>query len=366
MNKRLMVILGSLFILFGTANPFAAVDTVVDLNLHHLVNVVDDGSEVSTGYLMGSQASVSFKSSDTGNVRGDLALSLREIDFSGTLTTMVTMDRAYLRVRFPQFRLTGGKTRVGWGDGMLFNAADLLFGSSDTDVILTDAELRTSTKWLTSVTIPLGAFSFIEAVVIPPASTPYDWKDTELGARYYTTMGSMKMETGGAYRDDDTGKVVSPYVALQGNFGPDWYLASHVNIAYPTTEIEDELKDSWIFSGGLFHMVTVGWQGMLSLRLEALVRPFGDWQAVTNPSYGLLLYPEVTYAPDDTWNFSFRSIISPIDTSVMIMLGTTWNVMQGFTLNGYVTAQAGESNDTFSWTSPTSSLAVMMGASWVY
>lgn len=32
---------------------------------------------------------------------------------------------------------------------MLYNEADLLFGSSDTTATLTDAKLRTSTKWIT-------------------------------------------------------------------------------------------------------------------------------------------------------------------------------------------------------------------------
>lgn len=54
-----------------------------------------------------------------------------------------------------------------------------------------------------------------------------------LGSCYYTTLGSMKLATGGALRDDDTGKVISLYAVLQGNFGPDWCVASHVNIAYP-------------------------------------------------------------------------------------------------------------------------------------
>lgn len=56
---------------------FAAIDTIVDLNLYHLANVADNGSDVSKAYLTGSQAMVSFKSSDTGNVREDLAFSMR-------------------------------------------------------------------------------------------------------------------------------------------------------------------------------------------------------------------------------------------------------------------------------------------------
>ncbi|MGE0075708.1 MAG: hypothetical protein AB7S52_10810 [Sphaerochaetaceae bacterium] len=359
----------------------AAADTVVDLNLYHVMQVRDTENDVSSLYTMATEASVSFKSPNEGNVRGDVAISF--IDrYSKYQNTDINLwqpeffiDRAYLRVRFPSFRLTAGKTRVGWGDGMLFNAADVLFGSTDTGVNLQDQELRTSTKWLTSVNIPLGAFSFVEAVVVPPEALLTEselWKTT-LGARYYTTVGSMKVETGAAYRADHTsgnptGQVVSPYIALQGNVGADWYVATSANLAYPE-DIAEELKDSWMLSAGLFHLVNVGWQGTLSFRLETLVRPYGDWEATTGPvkNYGLYLYPEISYAPNDTWNLSLRSIVSPLDMSAVVMVGGSWNVLQGFSFNGYVTANAGEPGDAFPWQSASlPSMSATVGMAWVY
>lgn len=352
----------------------AAADTVVDLNLYHVMQVRDTGNDVSSLYTMAGKASVSFKSPNEGNVRGDVALSIVDMYVSDNWIPVVQIDRAYLRVRFPSFRLTAGKTRVGWGDGMLFNAADVLFGSTDTGVNLQDQELRTSTKWLTSVNIPLGAFSFAEAVVIPPEDLADAelWKTT-LGARYYTTVGSLKVETGAAYRADHTsgnptGQVVSPYIALQGNVGADWYVATSANLAYPE-DIAEELKDSWMFSAGLFHLVNVGWQGTLSFRLETLVRPFGDWEATTGPvkNYGLYLYPEISYAPSDTWSLSLRSIVSPLDMSAVVMVGGSWNVLQGFSFNGYVTANAGEPGDASPWQSASlPSMSATVGMAWVY
>ena len=354
----------------------AAADTVVDLNLYHVMQVRDTGNDVSSLYTMATEASVSFKSPNEGNVRGDVALSIVDMYESNNWIPVVQIDRAYLRVRFPSFRLTAGKTRVGWGDGMLFNAADVLFGSTDTGVNLQDQELRTSTKWLTSVNIPLGAFSFVEAVVVPPEDlTDADVGKTTLGARYYTTVGSMKVETGAAYRADHTsgnptGQVVSPYIALQGNIGADWYVATSANLAFPE-DIAEELEDSWMLSAGLFHLVNVGWQGTLSFRLETLVRPFGDWEATTGPvkNYGLYLYPEISYAPSDTWNLSLRSIVSPLDMSAVVMVGGSWNILQGFSFNGYVTANAGEPGDAFPWqsASPLSpSMSATVGMAWVY
>lgn len=353
---------------------FSAATPVVDLQLYHTFSVADSDTDVDFMYLMGPLASISFKSPNEGNVRGDLAVSFRYPQTTtnfGEDPVSVSIDRAYLRVRFPNLRLTAGKTRVGWGDGVLFNAADLLFGSTGTDVELTSQELRSSTKWLTSVTVPFGPFSFVEAVVIPPEEPSFDPRDTVLGGRVYTTVGSLKVEFGGAYRPDETtGRVVSPYVALQGNFGPDWYASSSVNVAYPASEIVGELEESWLVSAGLFHMISVGWQGNLTLRLEALVRPFGTWSAQeSSDAYGVLLYPEISYSPNESWSFSLRSIVSPIDLSASVTAGSAWNLMQGLTLHGYVTAFMGEQGDLFSWkssvNSPTS-LSVLVGAAWVF
>ena len=370
--KSLRIISLILFCLGITTVLPAAADTVVDLSLYHVMNVIDDGAEISSSYSLRSQGALSFKSPNTGNVRGDVALSFIDYYNGVSLQPLLSLDRAYLRVRFPDFRLTAGKTRVNWGDGMLFNAADLVFGSSDTNVSLTNQELRTTTKWLTSVNIPLGAFSFFEALIIPPEVPDYAIGDTSAALRLYTTVKDIKVEGGGAFRDDTsptnpTGKVVSPYVALQGNFGPDWYFATSLNVAYPLEQVSDELKDSWIMSAGVFHLLPVGWQGTLSLRLETLVRPFGQWKPLpSQTNYGIYLYPEVSYAPSDVWNLSLRSIISPIDSSATITIGGAWSVMQGFSLNGYITTALGETTDTFAYQNNASSIMVMLGASWVY
>src|SRR5690554_2295871 len=106
--------------IFTILTVSAAVETVVDLNLFHSLNLRDTGTR-SHAYLMTGDASVSLKSPNTSNVRGDVALSFSQV---GT-TIVPSIDRAYLRARFPSFRLTVGKTRVSWGDGVMFNAADL-------------------------------------------------------------------------------------------------------------------------------------------------------------------------------------------------------------------------------------------------
>ena len=95
----------------------AAATPVVDLQLFHLLSQYHNGTDVETLYGVRSAVSVSLKSPNEGNVRGDVAFTF---SYPGD---MVFIDRAYLRARFPNFRLTAGKTRVSWGDGVLFNAA---------------------------------------------------------------------------------------------------------------------------------------------------------------------------------------------------------------------------------------------------
>lgn len=41
----------------------------------------------------------------------------------------IEVPRAYVKLRFPWMRVTLGKTRLSWGQGLPFNAGDLIFGS---------------------------------------------------------------------------------------------------------------------------------------------------------------------------------------------------------------------------------------------
>jgi hypothetical protein len=60
-----------MFLVISMLTVDAAADTVVDINLFHSLNIRDTGS-ISDAYLMVGNASVSFKSPNSGNVRGDV------------------------------------------------------------------------------------------------------------------------------------------------------------------------------------------------------------------------------------------------------------------------------------------------------
>jgi len=334
----------------------AAEGPTINMDLYQIVSGME--SEAGTRdwqYALSGTALVSFTSPSSGNVRGDIAL-----DFSFP-TEAITLKRAYMRIRFPSFRLTMGKTRLGWGSGALFNSGDVIFGSTDTQVALTDTELRTTTAWLTAVNLPLGTFSFIEAVVLPHQT--FALEDTALGGRFYTTVGNLKLEAG-CISKVDNGRLYSPYISLQGNIGPDWYLSSSVDLPVSENPLT-AAKESLDISFGLFHMVRIGIDQTLSLRLESLIRPFQSWtdQFSALANYGLLFYAEASFVPDNTLTYLLRSEISPIDQSAALMAGVSWKVFQDFSLNSYLVGNIGDSDDLFPWKGQ---LGAMVGASWVY
>jgi len=325
-------------------------------------------------YGMAGTGALSFKSTGNSNVRADLALNFVYPDLSGI--PVIQLQKAYVKAKFPSFRLTVGKTRLGWGDGFVFNSGDVVFGSISPQVSLIGSEIRTETAWMTSLNFPLGRFSFIELLVRAPeiilsGSTPLGMGNVlnlGVGGRVYTKLGGLKVELGyyfdGADHSDYDIKVTDvvealtlkafqrPYFSLQGNLGADFYLNSSLAIPVGAGDnLANIIKDTWNISFGLFHMVEVGYGNSLTFRLESVFLPFLGWkeQAGSPGNYGVLLYPEIAFAYGQNLNFSLRSVFSPIDLSAMITGGFSWNVFEGFNLLGYATFLAGDSDDTFSW-----------------
>jgi hypothetical protein len=198
---------------------------------------------------------------------------------------------------------------------MLFNAADILYGSSSVSVDLTQAELRSKTDWMISVNYPLGFFSFAEAVFLP--SMTGKAQDMGVGGRFYANVGETKVE-GGYLTKVETTRVHKLYTSLQGNIGPDWHLASSITIDQSNPSASD-IQKSWMISGGLFHMQYLDGDRNLSLRLEMLSRPFG-----------------------------------------------TWSVFEGFRLVANIAAPFGESGDVLLPVSSSNALGMTLGASWIY
>ena len=328
---------------------------------------LDDWFYAGTG-----QVSLNVKSPRDPHVQGALAVEFVPVDltggnsYQGTSYSNVNVKKAYVKARFPGMKMTLGKTRLAWGDGMVFNSGDILFGSLNPILDLTQQELRSDTAWLTAVNIPLGPFSFVEGVILPPGYNLSDPESPSLGdltkasagGRIYFTAWNTKVELGYLYKGEEKVAIDvighRPYLSLQGNCGPDWYLST--SAAFLTEQQQDEgsdaeWEDSWNISFGLFHLQEVNRNNTLNLRLETLLFPYQNWEEEESRTavYGLYLYPELIWMKDNSLTFSLQSVISPLDGSFMITGGAGWNIYQGLTLQAYLSCLAGDDADTFAW-----------------
>lgn len=292
-----------------------------------------------------------------------------QLQMDGYVADSVYVDipRAWIKVRLPWLRLTIGKTRLSWGEGFVFNAGDVIFGSMNAPGgDLSAAALRDETAWLASVYVPLGPFSFLEAAVLPfGVSPPAGGLSDELGSllsprpfadlaggaglRGVFRLGGMKVEPGwyanwadGAHR---------PYLSLQGHLLVDWNLSAALGI--PITDPDWAEAGRWLgLSAGLFQLFRLGGDRSLALRLEAALRPAAAWEEITGsaaPVYGLLLFPEAALALSDTLSLQLRALVCPVDGSGLGLLGVSWGVYQGLTLSANVAAVAGEADDLYRW-----------------
>ena len=335
------------------------------------------------------KGSLDLSSAGNQNVRGFLQLDT----WVGESFT-VALPRAYVKIRLPWFRLTVGKTRVSWGDGFVFNAGDVIFGSmSPLAGGLSESVLRDETAWLTAVYVPLGPFSYLEGVLLPyspevsggsllgPAAagglttdlttlaSPLSPQKLAGGARGVFRLGSVKVETGyfGSGRDDEH----RPYVSLQGHLGVDWNLSAAANI--PTVGPAWDHWNEWVdLSAGVFTLRNLPGGRVFSARLEAAIRPGMRWKEERGlgagdppPEYGLYLFPEVSYSPSDTLSLQARALISPIDASALSLAGASWNVYQGLSLFSYLSLMGGDPDDSYAWERD-NAVAWILGLEFVY
>jgi hypothetical protein len=274
---------------------------------------------------------------------------------------VASVARASVAARFPLFRLTAGKVRLSWGEGAAFNAGDLLFGAtSSVGLDLTADAVRDDAAWLAAVYVPLGRFSFAEAVVLPPpldvgalladplAPLP-DPASTSAGARFVGRLGGIKVEP--AYHYQGAARTHTAALTFQGNLLVDWNLS--VRAALPAdTPLAADLAESLRISLGLHHVQRLGNRASLSIRLEGLLAPGGAWQEVEPPEvpvHGLLLYPELLLSVDQVLGVSLRSVVSPVDGSALLVPGVSLSVHKGLTFLGMATISLGDETDTYAW-----------------
>jgi hypothetical protein len=333
-----------------------------------------------------------LQSEGNPNVRGQLQLE-------GWIGDGFALDipRAYIKVRLPGVRLTLGKTRLAWGQGFVFNAGDVIFGSLNPITSdLSASELRDQSAWLAALYVPLGSFSFLEGVLLPygPAAAglatdlsavlaPIAATDLAGGVRGVFKLGQVQLEAG-YYASGREGEQ-RPYLGLQGHLLVDYQLAATLRVPLAAPRWEDGAE--WLaLSAGLFHLARFPGGRCLAARLEAAVRPGAVWREASGaaalpvsapdaPRYGLYLFPELVFGLSDTLSLQLRALVSPVDGSAMTLAGLSWGVYQGLTLFADVSIMLGDSDDLYSWDPAYSAalpgtilpgLALTVGAEFIY
>lgn len=188
----------------------------------------------------------------------------------------LTLDRAYAKARFPwlventSLRLTVGKAPLAWGKGFLFNAGDPVFGALPASSISSvgTTEFRTATAWMAVLNVPVGDFSFAEAVYLAPV----DGGTSRGGGRVVLTPGlSVLQSVEAGFLLTDTA-YRSAYLAVEGSLFFDWYAAASLS------ELAEDPSGAnamarYAVSFGIFRMFDLIPDVPLSLRAEALVYP---------------------------------------------------------------------------------------------
>jgi len=357
-----------------TTAASAAVSPTVKLTLLNTLARADGEEYGFYGYGTGR---LTLKSAGEKNVRAQLSLDTVIGD-----EVLLDVSRAYVKTRFPRFRITVGRDAVSWGEGTYFNAGDVIFGPVPVSGDLTAEVLRDDAVWLTSAYIPLGTYAFFEPVLLAPgldlsvsagtgnvgtgaagSFSSASMRDTSAGGRVVTKIAGIKSEAG--YLFSEAEGTHNPFLALQGHLLADLYLAASVSIPGPESGSYMEAA----FSFGLFHLQSMKNRpaGDLSFRLEGLVRPSGEWEAVPGGSdaYGILLYPEAVWDAARTLSFLGRSVISPLDRSALFTAGVNWNVYEGLKVLGYIFMQAGEEEDLYGFRKP-GGAGISAGLQYIY
>jgi len=352
-------------------------ETEVRSNLEFYTSVYrgrDDWYFTGTG-----MADIRLGSIGNSNMRAEAAIEFYPYDMSGgssiSSVPAVNLKRMWMKANFPSWRLTVGKTKVAWGNGVVFNSGDILFGSLSPYLDFTQSTLRDDTAFLTAVNIPTGDFSYFEAVVLPPSilidSSTFEVEvqsieATSGGARFFARAGGWRLETGYLYKGDakvDTDLLGHrPYFSFHGHAGVDLYggvslAAGRDADAGVNRNTWEEISRTVNFSLGAFHQFQTGYNSTLTVRLETLVMPWQNWEARSYQDvidgkagyYGMMIYPELTWMLRSTWFIGLQSVISPVDASAQITTSFGWHVFQGFTLIGFFVVNAGDEDSLFAW-----------------
>ncbi|MEX2443511.1 MAG: hypothetical protein WD492_07895 [Alkalispirochaeta sp.] len=331
-----VTVLVCVILLAGAPVPAGAeVHSEVSLDIYNSLVYAKDispGEDIAAG----ASATVQLDLKNTGSrdVRSwfQLRSTLAHRE-DGTAMTIVDVPRAEVRWRMTAgerytMRYTAGRTRLTWGDGVLYNAGDVLNGVGPNHVDLTADTLRDETLWLISAYLPVGRFSFVEPVLLVPmnrlldsgpstdltTAAPRPASEIGAGGRMQGQIAGIKSEVGYLYRG--TSDDHRPYVTFQGNLVLDWYTGASWSSAS---------REGFVSGGVLYNGVT---------------NRYGNWSARTEALWGTAgdvveLFPGVTWSPSRLFSLFLRGLTSTEAETLDAAAGFTWIPSTGLSLSLY-------------------------------
>ncbi len=327
-----------LWIGFGGGRANAEVATGVEIQAFNSFLYADDEPRAA-GY---ATAELDLSATAVQNIRSRFVLRTTLIESEGEADATVEVPRAEIRWRYYvsdtyDLRTTVGRTRLSWGDGVVYNAGDVINGARPAELDLTADELRDETLWLAALFFPLGRFAFFEPVALLPVvdptletddeGAPEAWR-TGAGGRVQFQLLGIKTESGYLYRGED--EVHAPYLSLQGNLFLDWY-------GGVSWEIQADRLDEFLGSFGLLYTGNNARMGGWTARTETL------W---SENEESLRLFPELTWAPSQLFTLFVRSDLELIENRTLLdaeaiksltSSGFTWSPETGLSISLYGT-----------------------------
>ena len=307
----------------------------LDATQHIIWNPVDNQSQYDT-QLAGQ---LKLNTRGTSQVKSYLQITANNTD------PTLNLDKLYAKLRWGSNRVTLGKTTLGWGQGVTFNAGDVAVLPNQPSPLTAPS---TDSRWLGSWQHPLGRFSFYEIAVVAPA-TPDIFPTSDLGqytlaARHQFQLAAWnnhQIETGVAWQG--TSLQLMPYVSVQGGSGLNWHVSARVALDQTQTVVRQ------LVSAGVYGLWSQPQSKSWNYRIESVWDTEGATSEIPNGVwYRHMLQGTLSVGINSRTNAYTQVMFSPIDQSFLTVLGAGINFRQGFTLNTVLSVGRGDSDDLFS------------------
>ena len=342
-----------------------AMDTQLDLTMSA---TTFNGGVTSDWYFSGvSYARLTFQNTNQDFIKAVFSME----SYVSDQVAAIGIYQAFVRFMTQDqiFRFTMGKAPISWGEGIFYNAGDVLFPSTNPVLDFTSFVVRDNTRWVMVPYISLGESGFIELLLASPHLSLLDtvifdyvqgflpqdlskltWTHISGGGRVSWKLWDVQWQLGALYIGETA--WTRPFLALSGGIAQtvDWYVASRVEVGEDI--IQNELwQKTWDITAGLSLPWVFADNSSLSFRLEGIFRPFGAWSEQefaqdefleAHDLWGAKIFFEMGYSPNSIFSMVFRTIYSAVANSAFLNLVFEYAPYQDLTLGLNAVVQLGD------------------------